>query len=334
MSRSLLILRHEEIRRVLDLASCLEAVEKAFTSYSTGGAELPAVINLDVPEHRGEIHVKAGHLRGASHYAVKFASGFYDNPARGLPQNDGLVLVFDAETGEPTALLLDNGFITDLRTGAAGGVAARHLAREDSRVVGVIGCGVQAGYQLEALALVRPFREARIWGRRPERARACAEGLARRPGMPPGSRFVTAGSAREAVQGADIVVTVTGSREPIVRSSWLEPGVHVTAVGSDGPDKQELEVGVLARADLIVADSRSQCLRLGEIHHAVASGAMPESRIAAELGEITAGLKPGRVSPSDITVCDLTGIGVQDVAAAALVLSRARACGAGETLRI
>src|SRR5207245_515173 len=217
MSRSLLILRHEEIRRVLDLASCLEAVEKAFTAYSTGGAELPAVINLDVPEHRGEIHVKAGHLRGASHYAVKFASGFYDNPARGLPQNDGLVLVFDAETGEPTALLLDNGFITDLRTGAARGVAARHLAREDSRVVGM-----------------------------------------------------------------------------------------------DGTSNQELDVDILARTDLHVADSRTQCLRVGEIRRAVTWRAMTESRIAAELRDIPAGLKPGRVSPSDISVCDLTGIGVQD----------------------
>jgi ectoine utilization protein EutC len=334
MGRTLLILREPEIRRVLDMASCVEAVEKAFTAYATGGAELPAVINLDVREHRGEIHIKAGHLRGGTHYAVKIASGFYDNPSRGLPQNDGMVLVFDAGTGAPAALLLDNGFITDLRTGAAGGVAARHLAPRDVRTVGVVGCGAQARYQIEALALVRPFREARIYGRRPERARTCAEELGRRPGMPPGCRFVPVGSVREAVEGAQVVLTVTPSREPLVRAAWLSPGAHVTAVGSDGPDKQELDPDVLARADLVVADSRAQCLRLGEIHHAVERGVIPESAIAAELGEITAGLKPGRRRETDITVCDLTGVGVQDVAAASLVLERARAAGAGESLTI
>jgi ectoine utilization protein EutC len=332
MSRGLLILREPEIRRLLDPASCLKAVEEAFTAYATGGAELPAVINLEVPESRGEIHVKAGHLRGGSHYAVKIASGFYDNPARGLPQNDGMVLVFDAGTGQPAALLLDNGLITDRRTGAAGAIAAKHLARRDARVVGVVGCGSQARYQIEALALVRSFREARIYGRRPERARACVEEVARLPGMPEGCRIVAVETAREAVEGADLIVTVTSSREPLVRAAWVAPGAHVTAVGSDGPDKQELDPEVLARADRVVADSRAQCLRLGEIHHAVASGAITEGKVAAELGEITAGRKPGRRSENEITVCDLTGVGVQDVAAAAVVLTKARAEGRGERL--
>ena len=334
MIRTLLVLREKEIRRLLDMASCLEAVEQAFTAYATGGAELPAVINLEVPEHRGEIHVKAGHLRGGSHYAVKIASGFYDNPSRGLPQNDGMVLVFDAATGAPAALLFDNGFITDLRTGAAGGVAAKHLARRDAGVVGLIGCGTQARYQLEALALVRPFREARIFGRRPERARACAEELARHPGMPPGSRFTAVGSVREAVEGADIVISITASRTPLIRADWLAPGMHLTAVGSDGPDKQELEPEVLARADRVVADSLPQCLRLGEIHHAVAAGLLTPDRVAAELGAITAGLKPGRGDDREITVCDLTGLGVQDVASAALLLRRAGASPALDRLTL
>jgi ornithine cyclodeaminase len=334
VSRSLLLLREPEIRRLLDPASCLEAVEKAFTVYATGGAELPGVINLEVPESRGEIHVKAGHLRGGSHYAVKIASGFQDNPERGLPLGDGMVLLFDARSGEPAALLLDNGFITEQRTAAAGAVAARHLARRDSRVVAVIGCGSQARYQLESLALVLSFREARIYGRRPERARACAEEMARRPGLPQGCRFLAAESVRQAVEGADVVVTVTSSREPLLRAGWIAPGTHVTAVGSDGPDKQELEPEVLARADLLVADSLAQCLRLGEIHHAVASGVIAESKVGAELGEITAGLKPGRRGDAETTVCDLTGVGVQDVAAATLVLERARAAGLGEITRI
>mgnify|MGYP002389785216 FL=1 len=138
-------------------------------------------------------------------------------------------------------------------------------------------------------------------------------------------RFRTASSVREAVAGADIVVTVTASREPLVRAEWLQPGVHVTAVGSDGPEKRELFPEVLARADRLVADSLAQCLRLGEIHHAVAAGAITERDVDAELGEITAGRKPGRQNDLEITVCDLTGLGVQDVAAAALVMERARA---------
>jgi ornithine cyclodeaminase len=334
MSRAVLVLNEAEIRRVLDPASCIEAVEKAFTAYATGGASLPAVIHLDVPESRGEIHVKAGHLLGGSHYAVKIASGFPGNPAKGLPQNDGLVLVFDAGTGRPAAVLFDNGFITEQRTGAAGAVAAKHLARRDARVVAVIGTGSQARYQLVSLAVVRPFAEVRIWGRDPAKARACADEMSRRPEMPAGCRFTAAAGVREAVGGADIVVTVTSSREPLVQAAWLSPGTHVTAVGSDGPDKQELDPAVLARADLVVADSKPQCLRLGEIHHAVERGAIPESKVAAELGEITAGRKPGRRSDGQITVCDLTGLGVQDVAAAAVVLARARAAGMGRSLEV
>jgi ornithine cyclodeaminase len=334
MSRKVLLLREPEIRRVLDAASCIEAVEQAFAAYATGGASLPAVINLEVPEQHGEIHVKAGHLRGGSHYAVKIASGFPGNAAKGLPQNDGMVLVFDATTGVPAAILLDNGFITEQRTAAAGAVAARHLSKQDARVVAVLGAGNQARYQLESLLLVRPFREARVWARRPERARACAEEMAARPGLPSGCRFAAAASVQEAVAGADIVVTVTSSREPLLRAEWLSPGMHVTAVGSDGPDKQELDPQVLKRADRVVADSRAQCLRLGEIHHAVDRGVIAADKVDSELGEIAAGLKPGRRSDTEITVCDLTGVGVQDVATAALVLGRARAAELGQYVEI
>ncbi len=325
MRSGILVLQESEIRRLLDPASCREAVEKAFTVYATGGAVMPEVINLDLPEREGEVHVKAGCIRGGEFYAVKIASGFAGNPERGLPTGDGMVLVFDAATGEPAALLLDNGALTALRTGAAGAVAAKHLTRRDARVVGVVGCGVQARYQLEALALVRPFREVLIWGRNPAKARACASEMAERPGVGETCRFTAVGSVREAVEGADIVLTVTSSREPLVRAEWLRPGVHVTAMGSDGPEKRELFPAVLARADRLVADSLPQCLRLGEIHHAVEAGAITEADVDAELGEITSGRKSGRKNDLEITVCDLTGLGVQDVAAAALVMERSRA---------
>ena len=322
------VLREADVRAALDMRSCIDAMERAFTAYSSGGAELPAVIHLDVPERGGEIHIKAGHLHGASHYAMKVASGFASGGAYVV---DGMVVVFDAATGAPAAFLMDHGYITDLRTGAAGGVAARHLAPQDVGAVAVIGTGAQARYQLEGLACERPFREVRIWGRNADHARTAAEDVSASAWLPDGARVRTAASVEEAVAGADVVVTVTASREPLVRADWLAPGAHVTAVGSDGADKQELDPTVLGRADLVVADSRAQCARIGEIHHALDAGVIEELEIV-ELGEITAGRRAGRTSNDERTVADLTGVGVQDVAAAALVLQNAGE--AGELLEI
>jgi len=327
--RPALILREPEIRTLLDPDACLQAVETAFSAYAKGQAELPAVINLDVPEHRGEVHVKAGYLHAGPYYAVKIASGFLDNAQLGLPTSDGMVMVFDAKTGAVAALLLDNGYITDLRTGVAGAVAAKHLARAKVGTVAVVGSGAQARYQIRSLALVRKVREVRIWGRHKEKAVACIQELSR-PELATGFRLAQASSVREATEGADIVITVTASREPLVQADWIAPGALVIAVGSDGADKQELGVEVLARADRIVADSLPQCLRLGEIHHAVERGAISKEKVTAELGQITAGLKPGRTSDDEIIVCDLTGVGVQDIAAASLVLERALQDGKGE----
>jgi ornithine cyclodeaminase len=321
------VLREADVRAALDMRSCIDAMEAAFTAYSSGAAELPAVIHLDVPEHGGEIHIKAGHLHGEPRYALKVSSGFGGDASI----VDGMVVVFDAETGAPAAFLMDHGYITDVRTGAAGGVAARHLAPKEVGAVAVIGTGAQARYQLEGLACERPYREARIWGRNAGRARAAAEDVSARPWLPPGAQVRTVSTVEEALTDADVVITVTASREPLIRADWLAPGAHVTAVGSDGPDKQELEAAVLGRADLVVADSRAQCARIGEIHHALDAGALEELEVV-ELGEITAGRRPGRSSEEERTVADLTGVGVQDVAAAALVLENAG--DAGELLEI
>jgi ornithine cyclodeaminase len=334
MRGEVLLLREAEIRRLLDPAVCLGAIEAAFAAYSTGRADLPAVIQLNVPERQGEIHVKAGHLHGGPCFAVKIATGFPGNEALGLPANGGMVVAFDAVSGAPAALLFDNGYITDLRTGMAGAVAARHLARPDAAVAAVIGTGAQARHQTRALMLVRTLREVRVWGRDPGKARACAADLASDPALGGRVKVTAVETAETAITGADIVVTATASRAPIVRSDWIGPGTHVTAVGSDQADKQEIEAALLARADVLVADSRPQCLRIGEIHHAVAAGLVDAADIDAEIGEIVAGLRPGRRAPGDITVCDLTGVGVQDVAAAGVVLLRARATRAGERVRL
>lgn len=326
-----LLLTEDDVRSVLDMETCIEAVEGAFSAYSSGRAELPAMIALDVPEAGGEIHVKGGHLHGGSHYAVKFASWFPGNASRGRPASDGMVAVFDAGTGAPAAFLMDHGYITDLRTGAAGGVAAKHLAPEVCDTVAVIGTGTQARFQLDALARVRSFREVRVWGRDRVKAAVCCEDLATRLGLPAGCRYDVAASVREAVEGARVVITATAGREPLVAAEWLGPGMHVTALGSDGPDKQELEAETLVRADLLVADSRSQCARIGELHHAVEAGIVA-AEDAVELGEITGGSRPGRTSQEQLTICDLTGVGVQDVASAAVVMARAAERGIGRRI--
>jgi ornithine cyclodeaminase/alanine dehydrogenase-like protein (mu-crystallin family) len=304
------------VRAALDMATCIDAVEAAFVAYSSGRAELPGVIHLDVPEAKGEIHVKAGHLHGAPAYAVKLASGFY---ALDPPALDGLVVVFDATSGAPVAFLLDNGYLTDLRTGAAGGVAARHLAPERAEQVAVIGSGVQARQQIAALRAVRPdVAEIRVWGRNGDHAvRAAAEIGA-----------TAAETVEAAVRDADVVITCTAAREPLVRAEWLQPGAHVTAVGSDGAGKQELDPAILRAADLLVVDAKEQCVRLGELQHA------PEqSDRAVELGAICAGAATGRTSAEQLTVCDLTGVGVQDVAAANAVLANVDLA-AGQTLEL
>lgn len=331
MSQGVLVLRRAEIREVLDLAACIDAVEAAFAAYSSGSAELPAVIHLDVPEQRGEIHVKAGHIHGQPYYATKFASGFPGNPKLGLPASDGLVVVFDAVTGAPAALLLDGGYISDLRTGAAGGVVARHLAPEEPKVVAIVGTGAQARHQLDALCRVRSFRQVRVWGRNADHARRALTNLRQLPHLPEGCEVVRTPSVRETVEGADVVVTCTASREPLVRDAWLKDGVHVTALGSDGTDKQELEPELVARADVLVCDSVAQCSAIGELHHAIEAGVVDGSK-AVELGDICAGRRPGRTAPEQLTICDLTGVGVQDVAAALVVMSRAVERGLGERL--
>jgi ornithine cyclodeaminase len=308
------ILREADIRDALPMAACIDAVEAAFVASTAGRAEVPEVIHLDVPESRGEIHVKAGHLHSARTYAVKVSSGFFGVEP---PAYDGMVLVFDARTGAPAAFLLDHGFITDQRTGAAGGVAARWLSPERVEAVGVIGTGLQARKQIEALRAIRPdVGEIRVWGRNGDRALRAAADVG----------GIVAATVEDAARGADVIVTCTASRETLLHAGDVRPGALVMAVGSDGPGKQELDPDLLRAADVLAADSIAQCLRLGELQHA------PElADRVVELGAICGGDAPGRTDERQLVVCDLTGLGVQDVAAANAVLD-ALPAGAGETV--
>jgi ornithine cyclodeaminase len=286
---------------------------------------MPPVLHMDLPEAHGEVDVKTAFVSGLPSFALKVSPGFFDNPGLGLPSVSGMMLLLSAATGRLEALHLDNGYLSDVRTAAAGAVAARHLARHDARVAGVIGAGVQARLQMAALAKVRPLERVLVWARDGARADACADDLSERLGL----EAIAVNSAERLVLEADVVVTTTPARDPLVVADWLHPGLHITAVGSDAPAKNELHPAVLERADLLVCDARAQCARLGELHHALEQGMQLAT---TELGEITGGARPGRTSDKQITVCDLTGTGVQDTAIALLAWRRAAAQGSGVTI--
>jgi ornithine cyclodeaminase len=313
-------LDEQTLRSVVSPAAAVAAIREAFRADGEGRTAVPAVINLAIPGTRGEFHVKTAWVDGVPFIAVKVASGFYDNPALGLPTGSGMMALFDAATGMPAGLLFDNGFLTDIRTGAAGAVAADCLARRDVDTVGVIGSGVQARHQIACLREVRRFRRLVAWSiDRPGLGLYCEEMRAAC-----GIEAEACASAEEVCRLADILITATPSREPMVRAAWLKPGVHVTAVGSDTPGKQELDAACLARADIVVVDRLSQCARFGELSHALAAGLMREEDVRGQLGELVAGRKPGRTRDEEITICDLTGVGFQDTAIAALAWERTR----------
>lgn len=229
------------------------------------------------------------------------------------------MLLFDAKTGVPRSLLVDRGFITDMRTAGAGALAARCLARTSIETAAVIGTGTQARLQIEALSKVRDFHVLKVWGRTPANVERYVEDMQQKLT----AEIVPASSAKETVENSEVIVTATPSTSPLVKTEWIGKGMHITAMGADSPEKQELETGVLGIADKIVVDSVEQCVRLGEVHHAVEDGTISVEDIHAELGEILLGRKSGRESEEEITVCDLTGIAVQDAVTSQFVYERA-----------
>lgn len=323
------ILTEAELRRLVPLdRDAVACVEQAFVALATKDVRMPPILRLDIPEHNGEVDVKTAYVPGFESFAVKMSPGFFDNPKKGLPTLNGLMIAFSATTGIVEALLLDNGYLTDVRTAAAGAVAAKHLARPDARVAAVFGAGAQARLQIEALALVRNLTEVRVWARRLDAAERAAADLGRQLGIAVRPLADPAAAAK----GAEILVTTTPASEPILKADWLEPGMHVTAMGSDAEHKNEVEPRALAAADLYVADSLAQVRRLGELHHAIEAGLLPADSSFPELGAIAAGKVPGRTGAEQITLADLTGTGVQDTAIATLALARAKAAGAGTAI--
>lgn len=320
------IITEQELREVVTLDhDAVSCIENCFSALARGGVVMPPILRLDIEEYNGEVDVKTAYVPGLESFAIKVSPGFFDNPKLGLPSLNGLMILFSAKTGLVEALLLDNGYLTAVRTAAAGAAAARHLSRENAETAAILGAGGQGRLQLEALLLVRPIRKACYWSPHFEKAKKTAAEMSAKTGI----EIRAESSARQAVTGADIIITSTPSSKPILQAEWLEEGQHITAMGSDAEHKNELEPQILIKADLYVPDSLAQVSRLGELHHAIAAGLIDKNHEYAELGAIISGLAKGRTSAEDITVADLTGTGVQDTAIATLARSRALVAGAG-----
>jgi len=318
---AVLILTESELRACAPMdEAALGAVENAFTWLAEGKAAMPPIMHIAVADSNGDVDIKSAYVRDLESFAVKIASGFFDNPKLGLPSSSALMVVLSAKTGFCEAVLLDNGYLTDLRTGLAGAVAAKYLAPATVSTVGIVGAGAQARYQLQCLRLVRDFGRVLVRGRSPENVAAYIADMTEELGI----EVVEAKSIEQLVGESQVVVTTTQSREPIIRAEWLHAGLHITAMGSDLAGKQELDPAVLGRADRVVCDRKSQCFSMGELQHGLAAGVLGEESTIDELGAITSGKVAGRGSAEEISVCDLTGTGVQDTAIATLALARAR----------
>ena len=293
--------------RPLDVVA---AVEAAFAAYSRGEAVVPPVGELLFDEPPGDCHIKFGYLKSSDTFTVKIATGFWENPVRGLSSSNGVVLVFSRKTGELLSILQDEGWLTDIRTAAAGAVAARYLAPPKVTCIGILGAGTQATLQLDYLRHVTTCRRVRLWARSIERARAV---------QVQGFEIEAVSSIAELASSCQLIVTTTASREPLLHAHHLAPGTHVSAVGADGGGKQELSPDIFARAALRVVDSRQQAALYGDTAAALRHGLIRFDDLV-ELGQIIANPCAYQRRPEDITLADLTGVAVQDIAVANLAL--------------
>ncbi len=311
-----LILTEDQLRARIALDdTAIDVVEAAFATLARGGVQMPPILSMHMPERNAEVDVKTAYVPGLSGFAVKISPGFFDNPARGLPSTSGLMVVLSSETGRVRAVLLDNGYLTDVRTAAAGGVAARHLSRPEQhprrdlrrRAAGADAAqGAAAGAPDLAGSDLGPRSRPRAGaGRRSGRARLAGPGRTRPRARRRMRRYHRHHDARD---------------RPILRAEWLRPGQHVTAMGSDQPGKNELDPHCLSRADLYVADRLARRGMIGELRAALAAGLAPDEA-PPELGQIVIGTHPGRTAPDQITIADLTGTGVQDTAIATHALA-------------
>jgi ornithine cyclodeaminase len=292
------VLELPEIRRLLNYSEIIDRMRDALIAYSRAECDTPMPMHLDIAPESAEVHMKSSYRRGGKYFALKIAATFPRNPERGLAVGNGMMLLSSAETGEPVAFLADAGHLTDVRTAAAAALAARELGRRDRRI-GIIGTGIQARLQAEMHAQVLPLERIVLWGRNPEHVEACRKDLARFADVQ------VAAIPAEVAHETRLIVTCTASHAPILHAGAVLPGTLLSCVGSDSPGKQEIDAAILQRASLVLVDSRRQCEKLGELQHAPDVAAR-----AVELGEF---FQVPRAAAPGITVCDFTGLGVEDL---------------------
>ena len=322
----ILLLTSREIANLLTIDDCIVAVEQAFRIFGEGKAIPPAVLSVHMPD--GGFHVKAGVLHlGRQYFAAKVNGNFSENASRfSLPTIQGVIVLCDAENGSPLAVM-DSREITSLRTAAATGVAAKYLARKDSRTVTICGCGNQGRVQAIAISRIYPLDTLFVYDKTAEQAENLARQLTADLGIP----ITSVSDLPAAVRQSDICVTCTTSHKPFLGPEDVLPGTFVAAVGADNPEKQELHPALMAKSK-IVADILEQCAGMGDLHHAIAAGVVTRADVHAELSEIVAGKKPGRESDHELTIFDSTGMALQDVATAAFVYEKAQRQGSGVRL--
>lgn len=295
----------------LDPPAVMQAIEAAFVSYSAGEVRVPPVGHLPFPG--GDCHIKYGYIEGDDFFVIKIASGSHNNITLGVSPSSGMMVICSAITGHPLALLEDEGHLTDVRTAMAGAIAAKYLMPDEVAAIGIVGRGIQARLQLRYLMQVCSCRKVWIWNHRSDGIDDFAESAAR-----DGFDVSIADTADELAGRCHLIVTTTPATTPLISAGAVRPGTHVTAVGADTPGKQELDEQLIARADVVVVDSKSQCIDHGEIQKACRSGLIATADLQ-ELGDVIAGRSPGRSAQEQITVADLTGVAVQDIAIATSV---------------
>jgi ornithine cyclodeaminase len=317
------VLKLDEIKRLVNVPQLIEEIAAGFVLYSEGKVNVPPVGFLHFDQPPGDVHIKYGYVAGDDYYVLKIASGFYDNTALGLPVSDGLLLVFSQKTGQLQLILLDECWLTDMRTAAAGAVAAKHLAARSIHCIGIVGTGTQARMQLEMLRHVTDCKLCLIWGRDAAKVQAMIAELEASEAIQGwGLQITAAPTLDELVTQCNLIVTTTSASSPLISANKVQPGTHITAMGSDDHGKQELEAALLARADIVVADSLSQCIDHGECLAAVQAGLLEPGSII-ELGQVIKDSALGRTDDRQITVADLTGVAIQDIQIARMV-DRAR----------
>lgn len=301
-----MIIKKSQMEAILEELDIVGAMEEGFKAYSDGKTVVPPVGELLFDEPKGDVHIKYGYIKADDYYVIKIASGFYENPKLGLASSQGMMLVFNQKTGQPVAILLDEGYLTDIRTAAAGALAAKYFAPKKVKAIGIVGTGIQAELQLRYLQKVTDCRQVWVWGRNKENAERFREKLSA------DYNIHIAESTAELCQHCNLIVTTTPATAPLLSASDIQAGTHITAMGSDTSAKQELDSAILKMADLVITDSLAQSASRGEVYQAVKAGSMVIDDVK-ELGAAIQNEQWCRTDEAQITVVDLTGVAVQDI---------------------